>query len=153
MEDEIGDRRQNTITSSPPAGYLLREPIYALRLKLGQDLSITGSLKAGVYPTDWPDITYFIKHLAKWHCEHCGRANIAKVHRVLTTHHLNLIKSDCRWTNLVALCQRCHLYVQGTYVPKQLYLLDDFIPSWVLSRGIHLSSAWLPDSCFALPAP
>ena len=33
--------------------------------------------------------------------------------RILTVHHLNGDKFDCRWWNLAALCQRCHLQVQG----------------------------------------
>lgn len=33
--------------------------------------------------------------------------------RILTVHHLNGIKHDCRWWNLVSLCQRCHLVIQG----------------------------------------
>lgn len=33
--------------------------------------------------------------------------------RILTVHHLNGDKADCRWWNLAALCQRCHLSVQG----------------------------------------
>jgi len=33
--------------------------------------------------------------------------------RILTVHHLNGRKDDCRWWNLAALCQRCHLTIQG----------------------------------------
>jgi hypothetical protein len=33
--------------------------------------------------------------------------------RILTVHHLNGDKHDCRWWNLAALCQRCHLQIQG----------------------------------------
>lgn len=33
--------------------------------------------------------------------------------RILTVHHLNGAKWDCRWWNLAALCQRCHLTIQG----------------------------------------
>lgn len=33
--------------------------------------------------------------------------------RILTVHHLTGEKTDCRWWNLVALCQRCHLSVQS----------------------------------------
>lgn len=36
--------------------------------------------------------------------------------RILTTHHLNGVKHDCRWWNLAALCQRCHLTIQGKVV-------------------------------------
>ena len=32
--------------------------------------------------------------------------------RILTVHHLTEVKSDCRWWNLAALCQRCHLTIQ-----------------------------------------
>lgn len=33
--------------------------------------------------------------------------------RVLTVHHLDGNKGNCRWWNLAALCQRCHLTIQG----------------------------------------
>lgn len=33
--------------------------------------------------------------------------------RILTVHHLTGVKADCRWWNLCALDQRCHLQVQG----------------------------------------
>lgn len=33
--------------------------------------------------------------------------------RVLTVHHLDINKANCRWWNLAALCQRCHLQIQG----------------------------------------
>lgn len=33
--------------------------------------------------------------------------------RILTVHHLNGVKHDCRWWNLVALCQRDHLLIQA----------------------------------------
>lgn len=33
--------------------------------------------------------------------------------RILTVHHLDKVKGNCRWWNLVALCQRCHLQIQG----------------------------------------
>lgn len=33
--------------------------------------------------------------------------------RILTVHHLTGVKHDLRWWNLAALCQRCHLTIQG----------------------------------------
>jgi hypothetical protein len=33
--------------------------------------------------------------------------------RILTVHHLDGNKANCRWWNLAALCQRCHLTIQG----------------------------------------
>ncbi len=41
--------------------------------------------------------------------------------RVLTVHHLTGIKADCRWWNLAALCQRCHLQIQGRVRMAQVY--------------------------------
>lgn len=41
--------------------------------------------------------------------------------RVLTVHHLTGAKADCRWWNLAALCQRCHLEIQGRVRMEQVY--------------------------------
>lgn len=41
--------------------------------------------------------------------------------RVLTVHHLNEVKYDCRWWNLVALCQRCHLTIQRKVQMARVY--------------------------------
>lgn len=41
--------------------------------------------------------------------------------RILTVHHLNGDKADCRWWNVVALCQRCHLSVQGRVVMARVW--------------------------------
>lgn len=41
------------------------------------------------------------------------RWDVEAAWRILTVHHLNGVKHDCRWWNLVALCQRCHLTIQG----------------------------------------
>lgn len=42
--------------------------------------------------------------------------------RILTVHHLNGDKRDCRWWNLVALCQRCHLTIQGRVVMEREFV-------------------------------
>lgn len=54
------------------------------------------------------------------------RNNIAvEAHwRILTVHHLNNLKADCRWWNLVALCQRCHLEIQGRVVMHRAWPWD-----------------------------
>ena len=41
--------------------------------------------------------------------------------RILTVHHLNGNKADCRWWNLASLCQRCHLQVQGRVLMERVY--------------------------------
>jgi hypothetical protein len=41
--------------------------------------------------------------------------------RVLTVHHLTGVKADLRWWNLAALCQRCHLEIQGRVRMEQVY--------------------------------
>ena len=44
--------------------------------------------------------------------------------RILTVHHLNGVKHDCRWWNLAALCQRCHLLIQGRVDMNRVYVLE-----------------------------
>ncbi len=44
--------------------------------------------------------------------------------RILTVHHLRLgddAKRDLRWWNLAALCQRCHLQIQGKVVMERIW--------------------------------
>ncbi len=41
--------------------------------------------------------------------------------RILTVHHLTGDKADLRWWNLAALCQRCHLTVQGRVQMARVY--------------------------------
>lgn len=41
--------------------------------------------------------------------------------RILTVHHLTGDKADCRWWNLAALCQRCHLEIQGRVVMDRVW--------------------------------
>jgi hypothetical protein len=41
--------------------------------------------------------------------------------RVLTVHHLDGRKPNCRWWNLVPLCQRCHLQIQGKVVMERIW--------------------------------
>lgn len=44
--------------------------------------------------------------------------------RIGTVHHLDGDKSNCRWWNLLALCQRCHLTIQSRVNPHQPYMLE-----------------------------
>jgi hypothetical protein len=53
-------------------------------------------------------------------CRHAPPGN----DRILTVHHLRLghdAKRDLRWWNLAALCQRCHLQVQGKVVMERIW--------------------------------
>lgn len=54
--------------------------------------------------------------------------------RILTVHHLNGDKADCRWWNLLATCQRCHLSVQSR--------VDPFVPyPWEHSEWFRIYAA------------
>lgn len=44
--------------------------------------------------------------------------------RILTVHHLDGNKLNCRWWNLAALCQRCHLTIQGRVKMGRPYFLE-----------------------------
>ena len=86
------------------------------------------------YPPNWPEIAKQIKAEAGWCCEHCGHPHCVKTGHVLTVHHLDMDKAHCDRSNLVALCQRCHLSIQARYTPGQLWLFQ--APAWAVSRGL-----------------
>jgi 5-methylcytosine-specific restriction endonuclease McrA len=73
------------------------------------------------YPPHWKQIAHRIKTEAEWKCIRCGHANDRTTGHVLTVHHLDGDKANCRWSNLVALCQRCHLSIQGKVIMKQVW--------------------------------
>lgn len=50
-----------------------------------------------------------------------ARFDIEAQWRILTVHHLDGDKANCRWWNLAALCQRCHLEIQGRVRIAQVY--------------------------------
>ena len=49
--------------------------------------------------------------------------------RILTVHHLDNNKLNCRWWNLAALCQRDHLIIQGRVKMRRPFFLEhsDFL--------------------------
>lgn len=87
------------------------------------------------YPDDWDEIARDVKDRAEWHCEHCGHKHDPEHGYTLTVHHLDGVKSNCDYTNLVALCQRCHLHIQAIYRPGQMALPGWWIP-WMQERGL-----------------
>jgi hypothetical protein len=89
------------------------------------------------YPPEWVTgiIPKLIKDIAGWQCEHCNHPHDTPSGHVLTVHHINMLKHDCRWQNLVALCQRCHLHLQASYNPSQPRLIGD-CPIWAAVRGL-----------------
>jgi len=53
------------------------------------------------------------------------KVEVTEAHwRILTVHHLTGDKADCRWWNLAALCQRCHLTIQGRVVMHREFIRE-----------------------------
>lgn len=107
------------------------------------------SAATNTYPDNWPEIALRVKTEAGWRCERCGHGNDILTRHVLTVHHLNGDKAQCEDWNLAALCQRCHLHIQGKVVFHQ----DYFFPhspwmkrhvlaynQWALKNGKSLLS-------------
>ncbi|MGH9670148.1 MAG: HNH endonuclease [Terriglobales bacterium] len=78
------------------------------------------------YPYNWSTISWEVRQRAGKKCVRCGRSNDPKAGYTLTVHHLDGAKLNCTLSNLAALCQRCHLRVQGH---RWLHPLD---PQWQL---------------------
>lgn len=76
----------------------------------------------GEYPPDWHEIARAVKEAAGWCCVRCGHEHAPRLGRTLTVHHLDCDKSNCRWWNLAALDQACHLEIQGRVRMDQSYL-------------------------------
>lgn len=97
------------------------------------------------YPADWPHIARAVKEAASWRCVRCGHPHESPAERVacdagcdatrhpgglddgrqrvLTVHHLDGDKGNVVWWNLAALCQVCHLRIQGKVRMARPWLL------------------------------
>ena len=78
----------------------------------------------GIYPSNWKEIAIRVKASVNWCCVRCGHPHDPTSGYMLTVHHLSLDKSDCRWFNLVALCQKCHLQIQHKVILERPWLYD-----------------------------
>jgi len=87
------------------------------------------------YPKSWAKMSRIVKFLSKNRCENCGAEDNRESGHLLTVHHLNFNTFDNRYSNLVALCQRCHLFFTGCFHPAQLWLFD-VKPDWAKKRGL-----------------
>lgn len=70
----------------------------------------------GTYPAEWPEISRQIKNAVGWTCVRCGERHDPASGHTLTIHHLDINPSNSAWWNLLPLCQRCHLSIQGRVI-------------------------------------
>ena len=94
----------------------------------------------GEYPRDWKEIATAVKEKAGWRCVRCFHPHETPSQRVecdrrcthspdgkqrmLTVHHLDMDKANCRPSNLAPLCQICHLQIQGKVDIEQDYMFE-----------------------------
>lgn len=78
----------------------------------------------GEYAADWPEISRATKDAAGWRCVRCNHLHDREGWYILTVHHLDGNKANNVWWNLLALCQRCHLTIQGRVVPERPWLFE-----------------------------
>ena len=90
-----------------------------------------GVRPTGTYPDDWDVIANQVKDHADWKCVRCGRLHDPPNGYCLTVHHFDGDKSNCKLYNCMALCQRCHLSVQGRVDPA-VPLLFDIVSFWAM---------------------
>jgi hypothetical protein len=85
----------------------------------------------GAYPDNWKEIALAVKEAAGWKCVRCGHRHEPETGYTLTVHHLDIDPSNCAWWNIPALCQRCHLSIQGRVVMERPYMFQHspwFVP-------------------------
>jgi transcription elongation factor Elf1 len=74
------------------------------------------------YPPDWKEIARKCKDEAGWKCIRCGHEHSPSTGYTLTVHHPDMSPANCRWWNLLALCQRCHLQIQSKVIMERVWV-------------------------------
>lgn len=70
----------------------------------------------GEYPANWDDIARNVKSASGWRCVRCRHSHDPVTGHTLTVHHADMDATHSGpewWFNLLPLCQRCHLQIQG----------------------------------------
>jgi hypothetical protein len=75
----------------------------------------------GEYAADGKEKRKAAREAAGNKCIRCGSPSVPG--RILTTHHFTGDKSNDEWWNLLALCQVCHLQIQGKVDPETPWFL------------------------------
>lgn len=76
------------------------------------------------YTKDWPVVAQAVKDAAGWTCVRCSAPHDPSRGYTLTVHHLDINPANNAWWNTLALCQRCHLHVQGTVDLNRPWVFD-----------------------------
>lgn len=76
----------------------------------------------GQYAADGKATRKAAREVAGNRCVRCLSPSVPG--RILTTHHFDGNKSNDAWWNLMALCQVCHLQVQGKVDPEVPFFLE-----------------------------
>lgn len=100
----------------------------------------------GDYPKHWHEIATVVKDAAGWRCVRCNHCHDPEAGYCLTVHHLDLNPANCAWWNIPALCQRCHLHIQGRVVMERPWLFahSEWFKPYVAGYYAHLRG--LPES-------
>lgn len=106
----------------------------------------------GDYPKDWPQIAERVKRAAGGKCVRCGFIHSPQLGRTLTVHHFDGDKGNCEPWNLMALCQACHLSVQGRVNPDVPLLTKPSVWSMPYIAGFYLSGRGMPGPLYDLDA-
>lgn len=100
---------------------------------------------SGIYTDDWRNVARGVKDTSNWMCARCGNPHDRATGHVLTVHHLDGNKGNNAWWNVVPLCQRCHLTIQGKVRMERPWLLahSDWFKPYV--AGYYAFYFGLPD--------
>jgi 5-methylcytosine-specific restriction endonuclease McrA len=92
------------------------------------------------YPYNWKEISLQVKLDADWCCVRCGHEHDPAGGYCLTVHHLDGDPTNNAWWNLAALCQRCHLHIQGKVRMPQYWMFEhaDWFKPYVAGYYAHI---------------
>lgn len=101
----------------------------------------------GEYPEGWPEFARKLKEEAGWECIRCQHPHDPKNGYTLTVHHLTANKAEPfeHWWAFAALCQRCHLSIQGRVIMARIWYLPHSAWFMPYAAGYYAYQFGLPD--------
>ncbi len=111
---------------------------------------MTPAKQRGEYADNWKEISDQVKEDAGNRCVRCQHPHDPTSGHCLTTHHFDGDRGNNERWNLMALCQRCHLSVQGRVDPDVPLLMEpsDWIRPYI--AGFYESGGGMPGPTYNL---
>lgn len=101
----------------------------------------------GEYLKNWDELARSLKERGGWKCVRCG---IHARGSEIGVHHFDGNRENNEMWNLMVLCRRCHLSLQGRVDPRNPIFFDPSVWAMPYIAGVYAAGLCVPPTNYSL---